>query len=70
MVKELLLITIGSPGILILTSHLNTNTPELVIVRFSLLTLTTPFGLVGELASLVTSMSFIVHVNTLANFRS
>ena len=68
MVKELLLVTTGSPVTLILTSHLNTDSPALVIMVFSVLTLTTPFGLVGSLV--VISVPSLVHLNTLANSSS
>ena len=68
MAKELLLVTTGSPVTLILTSHLNTNSPALVILVFSVLTLSTPFGSVGSLV--VISVPSLVHLNTLANSSS
>ena len=70
MAKELLLVTTGSPVTLILTSHLNTDSPALVILVFSVLTLTTPFGLVGSLSLVVISVPSLVHLNTLANSSS
>ena len=70
MAKELLLVTTGSPVTLILTSHLNTDSPALVIMVFSVLTLTTSFGLVGSLSLVVISVPSLVHLNTLANSRS
>ena len=70
MFKELLLVTTGSLVTLILTSHLNTDSPASIILVFSVLTLLTPIGSVGSLALVVISVPSLVHVNTLSNSSS